>query len=588
MFNFETYKKILYERILNNSIKWNQGILRGSGKPAGWTIDMREEMLDPYYSNIISEIFMEWIEAYKPDYVAGLAITGGFIASQIVLLSYLKGCPLKGLYIRKKPKINGLQKQIEGPLKKKSRVIIVDDAINSGDSALEAIKLLSEEGCLTVAFLSILNFEGKGTEYLNKLNIPLHYLFTVRDLSLKPSSDTEKSELYSMCWQAGAVTSGIYNRIPSCSPVFAGKRIFLGSDFGRFLSINQSGTLQWSFDTDYSQPVFTDPLIRKDRVCFSSCDGSLYCLSALKGNLLWKFKDPCLSDSFSPVSSPDGKIIFTGGLCCDGSGLLFAVDSMKGQVLWNFTSQSGIMATPVISRSYNLLIFTSMDGTVYCSDMSGNIKWRSAYGVINGMALDENTGTVCFFSGGSFYSVDIVKGSELCKRKLSSLDYSAPVIKGDKIVASASSDFIFCFDKSGKVLWQNCLGDNWSMPGYPVIFNDRVYASNSSGEIFVLELQKGRIIWNFFTGSPVRSSPLVLSGKIFHDLKFPFPDFNEKSFNIYENKIYILNNYGFIESYNFEFTRLLWSVKYFNLPSEYKTLLFVTCSNGYIYCFMEE
>jgi len=47
---FNTYKNILYERILNNSIKWGRGILRGSGAPAGWTIDMREEIFDPFYT----------------------------------------------------------------------------------------------------------------------------------------------------------------------------------------------------------------------------------------------------------------------------------------------------------------------------------------------------------------------------------------------------------------------------------------------------------------------------------------------------------------------------------------------------------
>jgi len=582
MFNFEKNKKILHERILNNSIKWNQGLLRGSGRPAGWTIDMREDILDPYYSNIIAEMFMEWIETYKPDYVAGPAITGGFIASQIVLLSHLKGSSLKGLYIRKKPKINGLQRQIEGPLKKNSTVVIVDDAINSGDSALEAIKLLSEERCITVAFLSILNFESKGAACLKKLNIPLHYIFTVKELSLK-TSYPDKSDLYSLCWQAGAVTSGIYNRIPSGSPVFSDKKLFLGSDFGRFLAINQSGNLQWSFDTHDNQPVFTDPLSEKDRVYCSSRDGSLYCLDPLKGNLLWKFKGPSLSDTFSPVMSRDGKIIFTGGLCTDGSGFLCAVDPVKGQTIWSFIPDSGIRATPVISD--NLVIFASVDGSVYCSDMDGTVKWRLPYGIINGMAIDDDTDSVCFFSDGSFCSVDIIRGNELCRRKLSALHYSTPVIKGDRIVASASSDFIFCFSRSGKILWQTCLGDNWSMPAYPVIFNDRVYASDSTGEIFVLKLENGQMIWNFSAGSPVTSSPLVLSGAC--NLKFPFPDFKEKSFNIYEDKIYILNSYGFIEAYTFDLTGLLWSVKYFNISSEYKTLFFVTCSNGYIYCFAE-
>ncbi len=586
MSDMEKNKKILYERILNNSIKWNQGLLRGSRRPAGWTIDMREEMLDPYYSNIIAEIFMEWIEVYKPDYIAGPAITGGFIASQIVLLSHLKGSPVKGLYIRKKPKVNGLQRQIEGPLKKDSTVIIVDDAINSGDSALEAIKLLSLERCITVAFLSILNFESKGVEYLKKLNIPLHYIFTVKELSLKPSYP-DRTDLYSMCWQAGAVNSGIYNRSPAPSPVFSDKKIFLGSDFGHLLALNQSGTLCWSFDTCDRKPVFTDLLVRKGRVYFSSCDGSLYCLGAVKGNLLWKFKEVSLTDTFSPVMSCDGKIIFTGGLCCDGTGFLYAIDAMKGHVIWTFISESGIRATPVISAAYKLIIFASTDGSVYCLDMAGAIKWRLSYGIINGMALDDDSGTVCFFSDGSFYSIDIIKGSELWRRKLSSLYYSTPVIKGDKIIVSASSDFIFCLNRKGKILWQTCLGDNWSMGGYPVIFNDRVYASNSKGEIFVLKLQNGHVLWNFDTGSPVRSSPLVLSGKTIHNLKFPFPDFKEKSFNIYGNKIYILNNCGFIESYSFDLTRLLWSVKYFNISSEYKNFLFVTCTSGYIYCFME-
>ena len=587
MNKFEKYKKILYKRIINNSIKWNQGVFRGSGKPAGWTIDMREDIFDPFYANIIAELFMKWIEDYRSDYVAGLAITGGFIASQLVLLSHMKGLPIEGLYIRKEPKVNGLQKQIEGPLRKNSTVIIVDDAINSGNSALEAIKLLAEERCLTVAFLSILNFEGKGVKHLKEFNIPLHYLFTIEELCLKTPGEGEHPGLYSLAWQAGSIRSGCYNKIPSSSPVVAGKRIFAGSDFSSCLSIYFSGVLDWFLNLENLEPVLTTPLYSDGRVYFSSSSGFLYCCDG-KGSIIWKIRTGEFTDTFSPVISSGGELIFTGGTSQDGSGVLISLDPLDGHTLWKFSVEKGIVSSPAIFE--DCVIISTNDGTVYCITLTGCEKWvfKSSGNMISGIAPDKGCGY--FFSEGSLYSIDIFTAKELWKKKLSSLAYTTPVIYGNRLIASGSSDYVYCFNKlNGEILWQRCLSENWTMPTCPVIFRNRVYTGNSGGEIFVLKLQDGSVIWRYLTGGAITATPAVFSSKVFSlkEFKQSFLNLNEKAFNIYKNRIYILNKSGFMDIYNFEFNRLLWSFKFYKFPLEYESVLFVVSNDGYIYCFLE-
>jgi len=584
---FSTYKNILYERILNNSIKWGQGILRGSGNPAGWTIDMREEIFDPFYANIIAELFMNWVYIYRPDYVAGLATAGGFLASQISLLSHLEGCPVKALYIRKAPKSNGLQKQIEGPMKKKSTVLIVDDAINSGDSAREAIDLLLKEECIPLALVSILNFQGKGLQVLERCKIPLHYLFDLKDLSLSPSSGAKYENLYSLSWQAGPVSGGFNTAVPSSSPVAGEGKIFIGSDWGCLFSIHTDGVLDGTFPAE--APVYTDPLFKKEKIYFSASNGFFHCASIRSGEILWKIKTGDFVYTSSPIFSSDKKTIFTASGLSDGTGRLCALSEKKGDILWYYPVRGKIYGTPGVSQKCRTVITGSDDGFLYALDTGGNFRWTfETSGEIRSSVTVDDTGGYCYFAScdGFVYCLEISTGKEVWKKYLTSFDYTKGVIAGEKFLISASSGYLFCIDKKrGHILWQKCLG-YWKMPSYPVVFNDRVYIGNSSGEILVFSLEEGLLLWSYHTSGAITSPPAVFSSLSPSD--FSVNSFKENVFNIFNNRIYCpRNKEGFVEIYNFDFTKFLWSFKN-SCIYPHKSVLLVSSNNGYLYCFIEK
>ena len=57
----------------------------------------------------------------------------------IVTVAGQRGLPLKGFMVRKEAKGHGTGKQVEGPVQPGNRVVVVEDVITSGGSALKAV-----------------------------------------------------------------------------------------------------------------------------------------------------------------------------------------------------------------------------------------------------------------------------------------------------------------------------------------------------------------------------------------------------------------------------------------------------------------
>jgi len=77
----------------------------------------------------------------KPDYIAGTATAGipwaAFVAEKMKL-------PM--VYVRNKPKGHGAGKQIEGMLTKGKSVLIIEDLVSTGGSALNSVNAIRNEG----------------------------------------------------------------------------------------------------------------------------------------------------------------------------------------------------------------------------------------------------------------------------------------------------------------------------------------------------------------------------------------------------------------------------------------------------------
>src|SRR5690625_1022793 len=130
--------------------------------------DNRLTMSYPEVRKAIVKGFMKKIEQFekKPDVIAGCATAGIPHAAWLA-----EAVDLPMVYVRSKPKGHGKGNQIEGTFDKGQNVLVIEDLISTGGSALEAATVLQEEGANVLGVLAIFtyglkvatnNFEEKG------------------------------------------------------------------------------------------------------------------------------------------------------------------------------------------------------------------------------------------------------------------------------------------------------------------------------------------------------------------------------------------------------------------------------------------
>ena len=66
-------------------------------------------------------------------------------------------CPF--VYIRNKPKEHGQKNMIEGFLKEKSKVVVLEDLVSTGKSSMKAVNAIRSQNCEILALMSIFSYE---------------------------------------------------------------------------------------------------------------------------------------------------------------------------------------------------------------------------------------------------------------------------------------------------------------------------------------------------------------------------------------------------------------------------------------------
>jgi orotate phosphoribosyltransferase len=161
-----------------------------SGKKASYYLDCRNITLHPIGANLIGEGMLEAMRAAGPlpDAVGGMAIGADPITAAIVTLAGQQGLPLKGFMVRKEPKGHGTGKQIEGPIAPGQRVVIVEDVITSGGSALKAVEVAIDFGLKVERVIAIIDRLAGGEAAFGAKGIPLTTLTTIRDFGIQPEN----------------------------------------------------------------------------------------------------------------------------------------------------------------------------------------------------------------------------------------------------------------------------------------------------------------------------------------------------------------------------------------------------------------
>ncbi|TWU60526.1 Orotate phosphoribosyltransferase [Rubripirellula tenax] len=159
-----------------------------SGKKASFYLDCRTLTLHPKGANVVAEGMLEVLQSRDsmPDAVGGMAIGADPITASIVTIAGQRDLPLKGFMVRKEPKGHGTGKQVEGPVEPGQRVVIVEDVITSGGSAIKAVEAARQFGLVVDEVIAIIDRLAGGREAFEAIGIKLTTLTTIRDFGIEP------------------------------------------------------------------------------------------------------------------------------------------------------------------------------------------------------------------------------------------------------------------------------------------------------------------------------------------------------------------------------------------------------------------
>ena len=121
------------------------------------------------------------------DAVGGLTLGADPIAYAIAHASALaaeqeEGALIRAFTVRKEAKQHGTGKLIEGPFRTGDRVVVVEDVITTGGSALKAVEAIRAAGGVIVGVLALVDREEGGREALEGAGLQVRSLVTATQL----------------------------------------------------------------------------------------------------------------------------------------------------------------------------------------------------------------------------------------------------------------------------------------------------------------------------------------------------------------------------------------------------------------------
>lgn len=137
-----------------------------SGRRSSLYIDARLTTMSPDGLALIGALGLTAVRTHFPsaDAIGGLTLGADPVAYAISRESAASERPLRAFTVRKEAKAHGTGRLIEGPYREGDRVVVIEDVITTGGSALKAIEALRAAGATVLGVLAVVDREEGGAE----------------------------------------------------------------------------------------------------------------------------------------------------------------------------------------------------------------------------------------------------------------------------------------------------------------------------------------------------------------------------------------------------------------------------------------
>ncbi len=175
----ERLRALLLERSLSRG-----DFVLSSGQRSSYYIDARKTTMSAAGLGVIGRLGLAAIReaGWKPGAVGGLTMGADPVAYAIARASLDDAPEVDAFSVRKALKGHGTKKLIEGRFEAGIPVVVVEDVITSGESALQAISAVREAGGVVLGVVAVVDRRQGGTERIQTGGIRVVSLTTINDL----------------------------------------------------------------------------------------------------------------------------------------------------------------------------------------------------------------------------------------------------------------------------------------------------------------------------------------------------------------------------------------------------------------------
>lgn len=163
-----------------------------SGRESSHYVDARLTTMSPEGLAVIGPLALSAIREHRwsVDAVGGLTLGADPIAYATALASVTSPPLVRAFTVRKEVKQHGTGRLIEGPMREGDRVVVIEDVITTGGSALRAAEAVQRAGAVISGILALVDREEGGRAVLEGQGFQVICLATLSELlALPPAGD---------------------------------------------------------------------------------------------------------------------------------------------------------------------------------------------------------------------------------------------------------------------------------------------------------------------------------------------------------------------------------------------------------------
>ncbi len=295
------------------------------------------------------------------------------------------------------------------------------------------------------------------------------------------------------------------------SPVVYEDKIIMGSTNGVLYCIGMEGELIWKHQT--GNAIEAPALILDKKVYIGNLEGILFSFDLTTGDLIWKYEtENQIMGAPNWYNAGDKNYIMVGSY----DFYLHAVDASSGSGLWKYELDNYLNST--VSVDDEKAIFAGCDGFLHIvNPENGTLrdKYEIASYIAGSPAMKNDIAYLGDYDGG-VTAVDIKKESTLWKwnNEQANLPFIAsPALHRDKVYLTSRDKYVYCFKKdNGELIWKRNSG--FRIDASPLVTRSGLLVANMRGDLQLLNLYNGQVLWSFEVGSPIASNPALYKNNI--------------------------------------------------------------------------